>query len=370
MALEEYFSKPVIEKISTNFYKDENRLDAHFVEKDYDVAIFGVEECINSVENRSCEDAPDIIRKQLYALQGNFKKLNICDLGNVKGNTAKDTYAAVKDIVSELAEKNIVSIILGGSQDFTLPIFNGLKTHQPKVNVTIVDNKIDLGKDDNDFHSHSFVSHLLNEKQLRRLEILAYQSYFVPESQLDFLKKHNQYAVRLGIMRASIGQIEPIIRDADLLSFDMSAIKQSDSPAYLYANPNGLTAQEACQLSLFAGYSDRIKTFGVFEMNPDFDRNHQSAALAAQMVWHFLEGLNNRQKDYPVKDIETYEKYIIHQDQLDQNIVFYENPVNNRWWIKIPNALGEKEIYACSRYEYEEAKSGRIPDSWVRYYKK
>ena len=105
-------------------------------------------------------------------------------------------------------------------------------------------------------------------------------------------------------------------------------------------------------------------------MNPDFDNNNQSAALAAQMIWHFLDGLNNRQKDYPAKSIEAYEKYIVQQEQLDENIVFYQNPTNNRWWIEIPNTSGEKEIYACSRQEYEEAKLGRIPDSWIRYYKK
>ncbi len=370
MSIEEYFTVPVIEKLSTDYFNDEERFELSLVQKDYDVAIFGVEECVNSIENKGCGRAPDFIRRQLYALRGNFKKLRICDLGNVKGQTAKDTYAAVKDVVSELVSKGVVCIILGGSQDFTRSIFNGVKEQQSKINLAVVDNKIDMGKGDRDFNSHSFLSYILPDKSLRRLEIIGYQSYFTPENQLNLLKEYNQYATRLALVRNAIRQIEPLLRDADIVSMDMSVIRQADSPAYAYANPNGVAAEEVCQLSLFSGYSDRIKAFGIFEMNPEYDHNDQSAALAAQMVWHFIEGLNNRHKDYPVADVSTYQKYTIQQDLLDDNIVFYQNPVNNRWWIEIPNASGEKEVYACNIQEYEEAKYGKIPDSWMKYYKK
>jgi arginase family enzyme len=371
MPIEEYFDIPVITKIETEQFHDSERFYSKLVKKDYTVAIWGIEEGINSLNNQGCEKAPNCIREQLYALQGDFKRLKICDLGNIKkGQSVKDTYCAVKDIVSELAEKNIISIILGGSQELTLPIFEGIQSHQASLNISVIDNKIDLGKGDGDFNSYSYLSNIIKNKHLRRLELIAYQSYFVPESQLNFLKEHNQYGIRLGAVRRNIGQTEPLLRDTDMVSFDMRAIRQGDSPASGYANPNGLTGEEACQLSLFAGYSDRIKATGLFEFNPNLDRNSQSAGLAAQMIWYFLEGLNNRQKDYPIAHISSYQKYVIQQDQLDEDIIFYHNPNNNRWWIEIPNISGNKEIYSCNTQEYEEARQGKIPNSWLKYYKK
>ena len=193
----------------------------------------------------------------------------------------------MENIITELSQHNIVCIVLGGSQDLTLPIFNGMKEKEKKINISIIDSKIDLGKDEHDFNSYSYIKHLMKDKKLKRLESIAYQSYFVPEYQIDLLKKHNQYTTRLGILRKNIHFIEPVLRDSDIVSFDMSAVRQADAPAYCYSNPNGLMAEEACQLCLYAGYSDKIKAFGLFELNPDFDKNNQSVGLAAQMMAFF-----------------------------------------------------------------------------------
>jgi arginase family enzyme len=370
-SIQAYFNIPTIEKISADYFPTDERFDSCLTTNDYNVAIIGVEQSLNSIDNKSCDKAPNEIRKQLYALRGNFKKLKICDLGNLaKSKNLKENYLALQSIVAELTEKNIICIILGGSQELTVPIFNGIKENKKNINLSIIDSKIDLGSDKHDFNSHAFITPLLKEKSLRRMEVIGYQSYFVPESQIDFLKKHNQYGMRLGVLRKNIQLTEPILRDSDIVSVDMSAIRQADAPAYCYANPNGLLAEDVCQLSLYSGYSDRMKAFGVFELNPDFDHNNQSAALAAQMIWHFLEGLNNRQEDYPLRNTDTYQKYIVQQDLTDGNVVFYNNEINNRWWIEIPNNKGEKEIYACDIQEYEAAKAGKIPEMWLKYFKR
>jgi hypothetical protein len=43
-----------------------------------------------------------------------------------------------------------------------------------------------------------------------------------------------------------------LLRDADLVSFDISAVKQSEAPASRFASPNGLAAEDACQLARYA----------------------------------------------------------------------------------------------------------------------
>jgi hypothetical protein len=184
---------------------------------------------------------------------------------------------------------------------------------------------------------------------------------------LDYLKKHSQYNVRLGIVRGNIQCVEPLLRDSDFVSFDVSALRQSDMP--VSASPNGLYAEEACRLSRFGGLSDRVKVFGFFELNPQFEQNDRSAALAAQIIWHFIEGLSKCFGDYPASDLSNYQQYVVISEMLGENIVFYKNEANRRWWIEIPKKNDEKEIYACTKYEYEQAKKGKIPDVWLKYYK-
>ena len=63
---------------SITIYKDENE----FPELDgYELAIIGVEEDRNSLNNKGCKDAPNAIRKSLYQLFNHWKDIKIIDLG-------------------------------------------------------------------------------------------------------------------------------------------------------------------------------------------------------------------------------------------------------------------------------------------------
>ena len=83
------------------------------------------------------------------------------------------------------------------------------------------------------------------------------------------------------VVRGNFREVEPSFRDSDFVSFDLGAIRNSDCRGNIYPSPNGLYAEEACQLSRFAGLSDKICCFGVFELNADADPSAQSAHLSA-----------------------------------------------------------------------------------------
>ena len=84
------------------------------------LAIIGVEEDRKAFNNEGCGLAADYVRENLYKLhQGNYIS-KIVDLGNIKkGNSIDDTYFAVTDVLAALLKKNIIPIIIGGSQDLT-----------------------------------------------------------------------------------------------------------------------------------------------------------------------------------------------------------------------------------------------------------
>jgi arginase family enzyme len=365
-----YFEKPEVAYLPTAYLPEKQRLDSQLVDNDCKVAIIGVGVDTNSLTNKGSVDAPDAIRRQLYSLRG-FSNLRIADLGNLKkGKGLNDTFFAIKDVVAELTEQGIVPVIIGGSQDLTFPMFNGLKEGGNPINLTVIDSRLDLGDGGTDFNSHSFLQPILEDEQLDQFEPLCHQSYFVSEDSLNWLKKRQgDMGVRLGIARSRLPNIEPYLRDTDLLSVDMNAVRQSDAPASALATPNGLFADEAAQLMLYAGYADRMKAFGLFELNPQYDRNEQSAATAAQMIWHFLEGVSMRAGDFPARAIDGYAKYIVQQrGEKNVEFVFYSNPSNDRWWLEVPVANEQKRIISCTFEDYNFTKAGGVPERWIRFY--
>ena len=51
-------------------------------------------------------------------------------------------------------------------------------------------------------------------------------------------------------LSADITLTEPIIRNANMISFDMGAIRSSDAAANANASPNGFYGEEACRIAV------------------------------------------------------------------------------------------------------------------------
>jgi len=49
--------------------------------------------------------------------------------------------------------------------------------------------------------------------------------------------------------------------------------------------------REAAGSFRYAGMSDKLSSFGIYEINPLFDNHDQTSHLAAQMIWYFDQRL-------------------------------------------------------------------------------
>ena len=187
------------------------------------------------------------------------------------------------------------------------------------------------------------------------------------------MKKLYFDTIRLGFARSEMSEVEPFLRDSDMVSLDINAIKQADAPGHATPSVNGFYGEEACQLAKYAGLSDRLSCFCVFEINPNFDVNNQTVELAAQIIWHFVQGFYLRQKDFPVSDLKKYIKFIVNFEKSEQKLIFYKSPKTERWWIEIPYEEKNKEkklIIPCSYQDYFKATRQEIPDKWWKYFQK
>lgn len=370
MGIVDYFEKPSFRELNFPFLPEAKTLGRQLVSEGYDVAILGVRSD-SELTNKGCAAAPDDIRKYLYSLRGDLKKLRIADLGNIKeGKSGSDTYFALRDVVAELRAAGVVPVVLGGSQELTAALYDGLRERSSNLNLALLDARLDLSLGElPPVTPYSYLNTIINDGKRFRIDVVGCQSYYCSDEQLDMLSANDCWHHRLGALRYDLQEAEPIFRDADLVSVDMCVVRQSDAPGMEVPSPNGLTGEELCQLVHYAGLSDRVQAFGLFEVNPYFDNNGQTASLAAQVVWHFLEALAHRYGDFPLRELSTYKKIVVADLEGDDNMVFYNNHLNNRWWVEIPMERGNR-VFACSYNDYYKAKCGQIPDLWMRYYRR
>ena len=345
------------------------------------LAIIGVEEDRVSVNNKGTAKAPNAVRKHLYDLYQGDYNTKIADFGNIKaGDTLQDTHAALKVVVEELVKKDIVPIIIGGGQDLTYAQYRGYQDLEQRVEVAIIDSKFDLDQEHTEnmpLNSQTYLNHLILHQPdyLFNLSNIAYQTYLVSKESINMYDKLFFNAQRVGAIAGKLDQAEPVIRAADMVSFDIGAIRASEAPGNANAVPNGLFGDEACQLARYAGMSDKCSSIGFYELNPTFDPMEQTAMLVSQMIWCFVDGYYNRKNDAPLIPKSAYIIYRTTLENEDHELVFVKSKKSDRWWMQVPyfgtKSVNERFYLVPCRYEdYQLAVAGEMPDLWWRTHQK
>ncbi len=333
--------------------------------EDISIAIITVNEYRGlGVDNH--DDEFVAFRKYLYSLFPGNWNLSIADLGTIQqGASIEDSYFLVKTISEELIRKKITPIIIGGSQDLTYPLYRAYDNLDQMVNLTVVDNAFDFAKE-NGLPYNSYLSRIVVEEpcNLFNYANIGYQTYFNSQEEIDLVEKLFFEAYRLGEVSNNITLAEPVFRDTDLVSFDLGSVESSYSGNNQQFNPNGFSGKEICSLARYAGISDKVSSFGIF----NFDNSIKEVSLVAQVLWYFLEGYEFRSNEYPFGSKENYFKYIVLID--DEELIFYKSDKTDRWWIEIPfvvsenNKLKRNTLLPCTHQDYLAACEQERPERW------
>jgi formiminoglutamase len=307
------------------------------------------------------ENSADAVRRQLYQLNYWHKDVTIADIGNVKcGVSLSDSYAAVKTVVGELLELNKTVIIIGGSHDNTLAQYYAYKGPGKLIEATVIDATIDL-RSESTVRSRNFLMEMLTSEPniIRHYNHIGFQSYFVHSRMLETMDKLRFDCYRVGAAKDDIEEMEPVLRNSDLVSFDIAAIKHSDAPASS-CSPNGFTGEEACSLSRYAGLSPRLTSFGIYGYDPAADTKDLTALQIAQMLWYFIDGKSRSYQEAELSERQSFNEY--HTAFAEVDTVFMQSKKTGRWWMQLPN----KKMIACSYNDYIFASKNEIPERWLR----
>lgn len=306
------------------------------------------------------------IRKHLYKL-GNISlmKNTIVDLGNIKNHeNEQDFLSALYLVIEELINLNIVPIFIGKDMNQGFALYRGIKQARNQIQLTCISSKIPIAE-------NQLLSRITEDEaqKINAIHILAYQSHYATPEKLDLSKNKKIKLLRLGQLKSNIEESELYLRDSNLALFDINAIQYADAPGKETINPSGLTSEEACQISKYAGMSDDNQCFGLFGYLPQLDNNELTAALCSQLIWYFINGFYSRMNDKP-ENHQDFMKYRCDFSDRDTPILFLKSKLTSRWWMKIehpaePNNSDLTLTIPCSYEDYLIAANGETPERYL-----
>lgn len=253
-------------------------------------------------------DAPPQIRNALYTMTMNAEdpepmaKLigNTKDMGDLEttGSLAADQSAFAKVIAGYL-EQGIVPIILGGGHETAFAHFLGYAEAAITTSIFNLDAHTDVRplKEGKPHSGSPFRQALQHEsKCCKKYLVAGLQPHSVARSHLDFIDEQNgSYLFRDA---TNITSISGMFHEHDcehlMVTFDMDAVDQAFAPGVSAPCANGLSPDLWLTAAYLAGRNEQVTSFDLSEVNPKYDRDGQTAKLAALTIWHFLLGLSER----------------------------------------------------------------------------
>lgn len=336
------------------------------------IAIFGV------LEDRRDEDPTEEsfdfegIRRSFYSLFPGNWHISVADLGDIEqGQSVDDTYFAVQSVVEELIKQDIIPVILGGSQDLVYAQYRAYDNLDQMVNLVNIDSRFDLGDAEKPISNRSYIGKIIVNKpyNLFNYSNIGYQTYFNSQDEIDLMERLFFDAFRLGEVTSDISKVEPVMRDANLVSLDLRAVSAGALGTIFSRFPNGFDGREICALARYAGISDKVSSFGIYEISSRFNFTACNM-LIAQTLWYFVEGVNYRKNENTISAKREFIKYQVPVE--DEVLVFYKSAVSGRWWIEIPfvseanNKLKRHTLLPCTNDDYLDACNQILPERWYK----
>jgi hypothetical protein len=287
----------------------------------------------------------DAVRRDLYQCSYNFDKLQLMDLGNLR---KKDLDFTVQ-ILSELNKAGLNIIVLGPDNTFLSASCNAVSSPHYVGYVE---------------KAGSMLFDPANKKQIfenelvKKTKLIAYQSHLFHKKFLED-KKLSQ-SLSLGDLRNNMRDAEPVLRDIDQLNFMLESIRYSELPGIKNTSPSGLTSEEACQLMRYLGLNPKRNQLCLFGYDPKYDFHNQGVKMVSQLIWYYLEGLDQKKLDKP--DLkENMIQYLVELSDYNMSLAFWKSDYSGRWWVEIPEEDETTLLLPCSYLDYKLACNNEMP---------
>ncbi|MEL6832234.1 MAG: arginase family protein [Bacteroidota bacterium] len=305
----------------------------------------------------------DAVRQQLYPMAWAFSDMSIYDLGNLR----KTSMDFVIPLLREVMDSRLFPILIGGNPQLFYAQFQAFLNLRDLVSMVLVDERVPISTDRKK-STEKYLNHLLRHRQesIFHLGLIGPQAHYTDPALFDWLQEHNYEYLRLGQAREDLAEVEPLLRDADIIALHLDALKQAEAPGQLNPSPSGFFLEEAAQLCRYAGMSDKLRSFGIYGIDSSSKRKlAPTAQTVAQLIWYFTEGYYQRLGDYPITN-KGLTEYVVDWKGEAEKLTFWKSPKSGRWWLQVPVKTNRKQqrhrLIPCSYNDYKKATQQELPD--------
>lgn len=324
------------------------------------------------------DSTADVLRSWLYALALPSEDIRLVDLGNLHQNlTAVDKGAALQAVAEEVLAAEGTLLVLGGDASLNFYLYRAYAALNRIINLAEIAPRFALDEDEL-ITAGSYLRHIVMQQPnyLFQMSNIGYQTYFVGKLYEQLVDELHFDARRLGEVREHLETAEPLLRNADILSVDLTAVRQSDAPGVSRPSAHGFYGEELCLLAHYAGMSDKMSCVGWYGLNSDVDISGQTAQMLSQVIWYFIDGFAHRLNDLPYRDPASYKRFAVQLQDENIELVFLKSKKSDRWWMEVPcrdaerrSRYGHHLLVPCNYSDYEEAMGNELPQLWWKHYR-
>lgn len=324
------------------------------------------------------DSSADAVRSWLYPLATPCEGIRIVDAGNLHPNLSSvDQGAALQAVAEEVLRNEATLLVLGGDASLNFYLYRAYASLNRIINIAEISPRFALEEDDQ-VTSRSYLRHIIMQQPnyLFQMCSIGYQTYFVGQPWVELVDELHFNARRLGEIREALDRAEPLLRNADLLSVDLEAVRQSDAPGVSHPSAHGFYGEELCLMAHYAGMSDKMSCAGWYGLDTAVDISGQTAQMLSQVIWHFIEGFAHRLDDIHFSDKTFFKLYSVQLEKEDIELKFLKSKKSDRWWMEVPcrdaerrARLGNLLWVPCNYSEYQEAMGNELPQLWWKHYR-
>jgi formiminoglutamase len=221
------------------------------------------------------------------------------DLGDVA--VSDDLEADQERLATAIAgplQSGAFVVVMGGGHETAFGHFLGYVRAKLPVAILNWDAHPDVRElKDGQGHSGSpFRQALLHPSGLcRGYRVAGLLPHSTAAAHLAFMAKHGSAPVWRDELTADhVARIYRMTKGATYVSYDIDAVDQAFAPGVSAPATGGMDVDLWLAAAFEAGRCPAVRSCDVVEMNPNYDRDGQTARLAALTIWHLLRGLAAR----------------------------------------------------------------------------
>jgi formiminoglutamase len=259
--------------------------------------------------------APTAIREQLFRFTTwdplsdvDLATLEVWDLGTLRvGANLEEGQDRLGELVAEILSAGAVPVILGGGHETAFGHYLGYAKAKLDCAILNVDAHLDVRPFPQGSHSGSPFRQAMQHKphplKPGCYAVIGAQRQAVAREHCEFVHNHDgrihwleEYSEPAAVGEVFSTELKLLGQQANgvLVTIDADAFSQADVPGVSAPSPVGLDGRVGPELARRAGTDSRVRSLEIVEVNPEYDRDNQTARWGALCVRQFLVGLASR----------------------------------------------------------------------------